>query len=273
LTLGKTLLSSAPTALALGLALPIAAGLLGTLAPALRGDGFTTLAAWDGLWCAVKLSIGTGLISTLAALIITLLIVAALANTRSFALIRRTLSPLLALPHAAAALGLAFLISPSGWMSRALSPWATGWENPPDLLILNDPMGLSLTLGLIAKELPFLLLMALAALPQIDAERRAQVAASLGHGRIMGFTITTLPALYQRRYGDDLGAEPAAPFGRADHQMDGRPVLNPYPNCRRRSPLAAGNSRNNPSPLADNRAHPLPPDPRPSPTRATRHNP
>ncbi len=196
MTLGKTLLSSAPAALALGLALPIAAGLLGTLAPALRGDGFTTLAAWDGLWCAVKLSIGTGLISTLAALAVTLLIVAALANTRSFALIRRTLSPLLALPHAAAALGLAFLISPSGWMSRALSPWATGWENPPNLLILNDPVGLSLTLGLIAKELPFLLLMALAALPQLDAERRAQVAASLGYGRIMGFALTTLPALY-----------------------------------------------------------------------------
>lgn len=197
MTFGKTLLSSAPAALALGLALPIAAGLLGTLAPALRGHGFAALAAWDGLWCAVKLSIGTGLISTLAALILTLLIIAALANSASFALIRRTLSPLLALPHAAAALGLAFLISPSGWLSRALSPWATGWTDPPNLLILNDPMGLSLTLGLIAKELPFLLLMALAALPQQDAHRNAQVAASLGYGRIMGFTLTTLPALYR----------------------------------------------------------------------------
>lgn len=197
MNIAKTLLSSAPTALALGLALPIAAGLLGTLAPALRGHGFAALAAWDGLWCAVKLSIGTGLISTLAALTITLLIVAALSGSRSFALIRRTLSPLLALPHAAAALGFAFLISPSGWLSRALSPLATGWTDPPNLLILNDPMGLSLTLGLVAKELPFLLLMALAALPQIDAHRSAQVAASLGYGRIMGFTITTLPALYR----------------------------------------------------------------------------
>lgn len=197
MTLGRALLSSAPVALALGLALPIAAGLLGTLAPALRGNGFAALAAWDGLWCAVKLSIRTGLISTLATLIITLLIIAALANNASFALIRRTLSPLLALPHAAAALGLAFLISPSGWISRAVSPWATGWENPPNLLILNDPMGLSLTLGLIAKELPFLLLMALAALPQLDAHRNTQVAASLGYGRIMGFTLTTLPALYR----------------------------------------------------------------------------
>lgn len=197
MTIGKALLTSTPVVLALGLALPIAAGLLGTLAPALRGDGFAALAAWDGLWCAVKLSVGTGLISTLAALMIALLIIAALSGSASFALIRRTLSPLLALPHAAAALGLAFLISPSGWISRALSPWATGWQNPPDLLILNDPGGLSLTLGLVAKEVPFLLLMALAALPQTDAQRRAQVAASLGYGRIAGFALTTLPALYR----------------------------------------------------------------------------
>ena len=48
-------------------------------------------------------------------------------------------------------------------IARGLSPWATGWQDPPDLLILNDPMRLSLTLGLVAKEVPFLLLMALAA--------------------------------------------------------------------------------------------------------------
>lgn len=183
--------------MAIGLALPIAAGLAGTLAPALRGHGFADLAVWQGLGCAVRLSIGTGLGSTLLALAITILIVAALQGTRSFAALRRSLSPLLALPHAAAALGLAFLISPSGWIARALSPWATGWENPPDILILNDPMGLALTLGLVAKEVPFLLLMALAALPQCDAQRRGLVAANLGYGRIMGFALSTLPALYR----------------------------------------------------------------------------
>lgn len=197
MSVGAALLASAPWALRLGLALPIAAGLAGTLAPALRGHGFFDLLAWEGLGCAIRLSIGTGLGSTLLALGLTLLIVATLSGSRSFALLRRALSPLLALPHAAAALGLAFLIAPSGWIARALSPWATGWDNPPDLLILNDPMGLSLTLGLVAKELPFLLLMALAALPQTDAHRRAQVAASLGYGRVAGFALTTLPALYR----------------------------------------------------------------------------
>lgn len=198
MTRARPLLRHAPTVLRLGLALPIAAGLAGTLAPALDGKGFASLAAWQGLGPAVRLSLGTGLGSTLLSLAITLLIIAALSGSRSFALLRRSLSPLLALPHAAAALGLAFLIAPSGWIARALSPWATGWQDPPDLLILNDPLGLSLTLGLVAKEVPFLLLMALAALPGLDAPRRGLVAASLGYGRMAGFTLTTLPALYHR---------------------------------------------------------------------------
>lgn len=191
------LVTLSPWALGLGLTLPIAAGLAGTIAPALRGQGFAALADWPGLPGAVALSLGTGLVSTLVALAVTLLLIGCLQGTAGFALLRRVLSPLLALPHAAAALGLAFLIAPSGWIARALSPWATGWSQPPDLLILNDPLGLALTAGLIAKEVPFLLLMALAALPQADAPRRARIAASLGYGRAMGFALTTLPALYR----------------------------------------------------------------------------
>jgi putative thiamine transport system permease protein len=143
------------------------------------------------------LSVGTGLISTLAALAITVLMIAALHDRPGFVAFRRVLSPLLALPHAAAALGLAFLVAPSGWLVRLISPWATGWDNPPDLLILNDPMGIALTLGLVAKEVPFLMLMALAILPQTDIARRGQIAASLGYGRVMGFVLSTLPALYK----------------------------------------------------------------------------
>ncbi|NBE08806.1 ABC transporter permease [Paragemmobacter ruber] len=180
------------------MALPVAAGLAGTALPAFR-DGaaaFATLAAWPGLPRGALLSLGTGIAATLLSLTLTLLILAAFAGTPTFARIRRLIAPLLSVPHAAAALGLAFLIAPSGWIARALSPWATGWQAPPDLLILNDPWGVSLTLGLVAKELPFLLLMALAALPQIDADRRLATAATLGYGRIAGFAFTTLPALY-----------------------------------------------------------------------------
>lgn len=187
--------------LTLGLmVLPIAAGLAGTALPALEdgADGFAKLFDWPGLPRAIGLSLGTGLASTAISLCVTLLILAAFAGTASFGRIRRGLAPLLSVPHAAAALGLAFLIAPSGWIARLVSPAITGWETPPNLLIINDPYGLSLTLGLITKEVPFLLLMALAALPQVDADRRLTTAATLGYGRIAGFAFTVLPDLYRQ---------------------------------------------------------------------------
>lgn len=185
-----------PRFLPMLLLLPVVAGLIGTIAPALNPAAFRDLTAWPGLPVALRLSVTTGLAATTIALTLTLLITATLADTAAFALIQRLLSPLLALPHAAAALGLGFLIAPSGWIARAISPWATGWTQPPDLLILNDPYGLSLTFGLISKELPFLFLMTLAALPQCDAPRRLQLASTLGYGKIARFWLTVLPALY-----------------------------------------------------------------------------
>lgn len=180
--------------------LPIVAGLAGTAIPAFADGaaGFAKLFAWPGLPRAIGLSLGTGLASTAIALALTLLILAAFAGTSGFGRIRRSLAPLLSVPHAAAALGLAFLIAPSGWIARLISPGITGWETPPNLLIINDPYGLSLTFGLVTKEVPFLLLMALAALPQTDADRRLTTAATLGYGRIAGFAYTLLPDLYRQ---------------------------------------------------------------------------
>lgn len=205
--LGDQLLRQAPR-LILGLiAVPVAAGVLGTLGPAFGIDTadptpdlnqFRALAAAPGLGASIRLSLVTGGASTLIALLIATLAVAALQGSRAFALLRRLLSPLLSVPHAAAALGLAFLLAPSGWIARALSPWATGWQQPPDLLILNDPWGLCLTFGLITKETPFLLLMLLAALPQADAPRRHLVAQALGHGSCSGFLLAVYPALYRQ---------------------------------------------------------------------------
>jgi putative thiamine transport system permease protein len=190
------LLRLAPVLVPAAMALPVGAGLLGTIGPALQPGALTGLWAWPGLPRTAALSLGTGLASTALALAVVLLILACLQDSPAFAALRRLLSPLLSVPHAAAALGLAFLIAPSGWIARALSPWATGWTAPPDALIVNDPMGLALTLGLVTKEVPFLLLMALSALPQVDAPARRALAASLGYGRAAGFAFAVLPALY-----------------------------------------------------------------------------
>jgi putative thiamine transport system permease protein len=186
---------------------PVAAGLVGTVLPALGilpaiGAAEPTLApfrdllSWPGLPAAVRLSVTSGMLATAISLGVVALIVASLHGTRSFRFVERALSPLLSVPHAAAAFGLAFLVAPSGWFVRAVSPALTGWDRPPDLLIVQDPWGLTLVAGLVAKEVPFLLLMTIAALGQVDAERRLTVARSLGYGREAGWFKAVFPQVY-----------------------------------------------------------------------------
>jgi len=176
---------------------PVLAGLLGTLAPAFGilpvigrtqpgWEAFGALLDWPGLASAVRLSLVTGLGSAVISLGIVTLLVACWSGTRSFAAFRRVLSPLLSVPHAAAAFGLAFLIAPSGLIVRGLSPWATGWTQPPDLLIVQDPMGLSLLAGLVA------------ALGQADATRAETVARSLGHDRPAAWLKAVFPLVYRQ---------------------------------------------------------------------------
>ncbi len=186
---------------------PIIAGIAGTLGPAfglmatVGGDGlslapFRALSDWPGFLPAARLSVTTGLAATLISLALTMLIVAGWQGTRPFRLIERVLSPLLSVPHAAAAFGIAFLIAPSGWIARALSPWATGWQRPPDLLIVQDPWGLAMVGGLVAKEVPFLMLMTLAALGQGRTGQARTVAASLGYQRMTGWIKAVFPGIY-----------------------------------------------------------------------------
>lgn len=188
---------------------PVLAGLWGTLRAAvghlpelgMQGPSLapvTALLEWPGLWAAVRLSLVTGGLATLASLLIVTALIAGWNGTRPFRMMVRVLSPLLSVPHAAAAFGLLFLIQPSGWIIRALSPWLTGWKRPPDLLLVQDPMGLALTLGLIVKEVPFLLLISLAALAQTQGADRMRIAAALGYGRSAGWLFSVFPALYTR---------------------------------------------------------------------------
>jgi putative thiamine transport system permease protein len=60
----------------------------------------------------------------------------------------------------------------------------------------QDPLGLTMMAGLIVKEMPFLFLVTLAALPQLPLREARQLSASLGYGRIRGFLISTWPLLY-----------------------------------------------------------------------------
>ncbi|CEP37710.1 MULTISPECIES: ABC transporter permease [unclassified Halomonas] len=201
------MLRLAPALIIALLVLPVAAGLLMVLLPAfgylpaLGGHG-GSLAPWQmlfaqpGLWRSVAVSFTSGLVSAAIALVIVVLFLAASRGTWLDRSIRRLVSPLLAIPHAAIAFGFAFLIAPSGLLARLISPSLTGWERPPDALIINDPWGLSLIVGLVLKEVPFLLLMSLAALPQLVPEKRLMLARSLGYSPTIAWLKTVLPSLY-----------------------------------------------------------------------------
>lgn len=191
------------------LAGPVLLGLAGTVLPAfgyLPALGstavslapFHALLAEPGLATSVALSLGTGLAATAVSLLLVVVFTAGWLETPAFRGMTRLLSPLLSVPHAAAAIGLAFLVSPSGMIMRLVSPWATGLDRPPDVLIVHDPLGLTMTAGLVAKEVPFLFLMTLAALPQSDARRHMRIAANLGYGRISGFAKAVLPQVYRQ---------------------------------------------------------------------------
>ncbi|NJN46227.1 MAG: ABC transporter permease subunit [Candidatus Competibacteraceae bacterium] len=186
---------------------PVLAGLFGTLLPAFGylpalGSSEPSLLPWrqlfaaPGFWHSVWLSFSTGLLATAISLAVVIAFCAGWHGTRLFARLQRLLSPLLAVPHVTVAFGLAFLLTPSGWIMRLFSPWATGFTRPPDLITIQDPYGLSLMLSLVVKEIPFLLLMTLAALNQVDAARIRTVARTLGYGPIAAWLKAVLPSVY-----------------------------------------------------------------------------
>jgi putative thiamine transport system permease protein len=188
---------------------PVFAGLLGTLLPAfgylpaLGGAAFS-LEPWRALFAApgvaesIRLSFVTGFAVTALSFAVVILFFAGWHGTAFFAWVQRVLSPLLSIPHVTVAFGLAFLLAPSGWIFRLTSPWLTGYDRPPDLIIVQDPDGLALIAGLMIKEIPFLFLMTLAAIGQVDAARVRTMARTLGYGTVAAWLKSVFPMVYRQ---------------------------------------------------------------------------
>ncbi|MGB0940553.1 MAG: ABC transporter permease, partial [Candidatus Puniceispirillaceae bacterium] len=189
--------------------LPVGAGLLGAVLPAfgwfppLGGMHFSFQPFADfltepGLQRSLWLSLSIAFVSTFLSYWLAIFLLALIYGQGQSGFLFRLISPLLSVPHITIAVGFLFLLQPSGWLSRLASPWLTGWERPPNLNIVPDENGGVLILALIAKELPFLLLMGLSALSQIKVRPLLDSAATLGYGPLAGWMHLVQPQLAVR---------------------------------------------------------------------------
>lgn len=181
-------------------ALPLLVGVWHLLITGLAQDHLALLLAQPGLWYSALLSLWIGAASTVGSVLLSALLLAHSHHlgqqSQAFALLRRLLSPLLAMPHVAFAIGFAFLLAPSGWLLRLISPSLTGFTLPPDWHTLRDPGAIGLILLLIIKETPFVLLMAIAALDPAKLARQQWLGASLGFSAPQIWWRLLLPALW-----------------------------------------------------------------------------
>jgi putative thiamine transport system permease protein len=173
--------------------------------PALGGTAFSPqpwrdLLAYPGLASAARATFISAFVAMPIALGLAMLAlawIAPLGRARAGLplIAAKLLSWLLATPHAAFALGLAFLIAPSGWLVR-IAATLLPIETPPDLLVPRDPYGLSLAAGLVLKEMPFLFFAGLTALSQLDAPRTMAIGAGLGYQPGLAWFKLIAPRLY-----------------------------------------------------------------------------
>lgn len=157
--------------------------------------------AYPGLLLAVASTLTSGLVATAVSLLLALGLIAVLdplgrGDRSGGRWLRRTMLALIASPHIAVAVGLAFLLSPSGWFLRILAP-VIGLDRPPDYLLVNDRAGFALALALVVKETPFLLAVCVSALHRLDAASHLRLCRTLGYGDAVAWLKIVLPQLYR----------------------------------------------------------------------------
>lgn len=172
------------------LALPVLYAALASAAPALSTRAWADAFATPGLARAWGFSAFAAITATLVACVLAWHLAARWVQPsvhRSQELRVRDaqarLGPMLAIPHAAFAIGVMVLLAPAGVAARVLGQ-ALGWAAPPDSGLLIDAP-LALVVVLVLKEVPFLLWNALSMLRRPDVQLALAAAdaqaALLGH--------------------------------------------------------------------------------------------
>ena len=151
-----------------------------------------------GIYRSILLSMFTGIVSTALALFFSQVILLYFFKTKFYNYLKIIISPLIALPHITMAIGLIFLLSPSGLLLRSVSPWLTGFDRPPNSYLFPDEYGFFLILGLILKEIPFLILVSLSALREFSSSKFFDLGKSFQHSSFSTWFILIFPIIYKK---------------------------------------------------------------------------
>ncbi|OED51149.1 thiamine ABC transporter permease [Aliivibrio fischeri] len=150
-------------------------------------DGFALVFSWEGVWRSIGLTIYSAIASSYLACLITFAVLQATWGSKFWRKVELSLSPLLATPHVAFAIGFTFLFAPTGMGVRALHSlfgYDASPQNINDLaFLIKDPYALGLIVMLALKEVPFLLLMSISILTQLKIDQIEKVSASLGYSK------------------------------------------------------------------------------------------
>lgn len=200
---------------------PLLPGLCWALLPGVSLDAWSRLLAHPEWPRALLVTLVSSVVSTACALLLSAFIAVRAYPGRSWARLQSRLTPLLATPHAAFAVGLFFLISPSGWLARLVAQ-VLGWVSPPLWETVQDPWGLSLALAMTIKECGFLLWALVAILGEQAVTRQMTLARSLGYSRAQAWRLILWPQLLPR-----LGWPLAAVFAYGLSVVDMAVILGP----------------------------------------------
>nr|WP_086940382.1 ABC transporter permease subunit [Thaumasiovibrio occultus] len=176
---------------------PLLPALLGVVAPAvgylpeiglsqLSIDGFVQALMWPGALKAIGRGLFVGIASTALSVMLAALIIERYRFTPQWQRVTRWLTPILALPHTALAIGMVMLLAPTGLLARLIAPL-------PLPLLTQDGLNLGLILTLVLKELPFVLLMSLTILARMNLASYAAIGASLGYRHQQVWRLLLLP--------------------------------------------------------------------------------
>lgn len=221
------------------LCIPVLAGLVGVIFPALgyfpaiganafSTQVFATLFGLSDIWQMMWLSLFTGVGSTLLAVTAAFCILATFYQSFLLGKIQGVLSPFLVFPHAAAAISLLFVVSPSGIFAAITtrlnayfchaftSPFVNETVTINEMVsisemalpaanggaLLYDGLGLSILIALSLKELPFILLMTLSVMSQPLVKKKltgyVKVGTALGYSPTASFFKLVLPTIFSQ---------------------------------------------------------------------------